>query len=183
MSNPVSTPSHSEDHDCIGSANRQQPLAQTEIIHFSSSPSPEETTDPPQPPPVSDDHTTDQSRVVSNDGRNSVATVDTNSSSTTFRRSDASSPTSRSGTSDFVCETGTESTPPSSDSEVRMRQHGEDGSRCRALNRPMSFRLMSQHGPVLMDDMTIEGHSVSVSLGEEGVEWSFKKSGKSELLC
>ena len=182
MSDPVTTPPHSKDQDCIGSANRQQPLVQTEIIHFSSSPSPEGTTDPPQPPPVDHDHTTDQSRVVSDSiARTSSGTVDTNSS--TFRRSGASSPTSRSGTSDFVCETGTESTPPSSDSEVRMRQHGEDGSRCRGLNRPMSFRLMSQHGPVLMDDMTIEGHSVSVSLGEEGVEWSFKKSGKSELLC
>jgi ceramide kinase len=173
------TRSQSEGSD----ADREQPLAQNEEAPSRFSPTQEDSEN--HRSDVEDNQTTRISESdVSNTRRTDSVATDTASSSTTPVRSTTSSPTSRSGASDLVCEAETESTAIDidSNSEVRRRSDSVRGGQRRSLNRPMSFRLMSQHGPILQEDMTMDGSPVSVRLGEEGIEWCFKKSGKKREL-
>ena len=62
---------------------------------------------------------------------------------------------------------------------VQMRQHSStnaDGSR----SRPMSFRLRSQHGLLLTEEMKVEGERMVVRLGEDSIAWESAKIGKGE---
>lgn len=62
---------------------------------------------------------------------------------------------------------------------VQMRQHSSTnpgGSR----SRPMSFRLRSQHGLLLTEEMKVEGERMVVRLGEDSIAWESAKIGKGE---
>lgn len=52
----------------------------------------------------------------------------------------------------------------------------------RVRSRPMSFRLRSQHGLLLTDEMKVEGEKMVVRLGEESIAWESAKIGKGVCL-
>ena len=45
-------------------------------------------------------------------------------------------------------------------------------------SRPMSFRLRSQHGLLLTDEMKVDGEKMVVRLGEESIAWESARIGK-----
>ena len=60
---------------------------------------------------------------------------------------------------------------------VQLR-HQSSGSPDRSRSRPMSFRLWSQHGLLLTEEMKVEGEKMVVRLGEESIVWESAKIGK-----